>query len=210
MGEFMSDSKAFKVQRFELCAVVVSMTLLLTLVAGCSSSSSPASSSVADAGGNGVYELSDSGAKLTVSLPVAEGNSTVSKLQSYAKTVGDTKPRLFIGVKLENLSTESLSICGISLVTDAGATVVFKPGRDLAGDLNEKAGNDNASSDIYNKGVELYNSLLNTDTALSGATLNTVYSAESGPAQARNLFSGLVTQATFLTSACDKKLTKIS
>jgi hypothetical protein len=209
MGEFMSDSKAFKVQRFELCAVVVSMTLLLTLVAGCSSSSSPASSSVADAGGNGVYELSDSNAKITVSLPLAEGNETVAKIRSYAKAVGDKNPRLFIGVKLENSSKELREICGISLVTDTGATLNFQKDGTLVLDLARKAG---LKVDLNIRGIDLGNSLneTNKNFALPGAAANSVYVAKSGQVQAKSIFSGTVTQATLLTSPCDQKLTKIS
>jgi len=96
-------------------------------------------------------------------------------------------------------------MCTPNVVTSSGETVAFTSAMQFIGDLQDLV--PQSETALYNQGVDLYNSMLNADTALPGATTMGPYIATSDVTDFERLFSGAFTQKT-MRQGCDTELSR--
>ena len=145
----------------------------------------------AEAGGSGDYVFEDpaSGAIITYSVLAPEGDATVAQLEAFRVAV-DAPGVSYVTVTIDNTDgTESADLPDLAVMSSAGVGSTYFYYDEawlLLGGWQDLVPTEN--SDLYNQGVDLYNSLLELGSALPGASTTTVLAAHGTPADIRTVF----------------------
>lgn len=146
------------------------LTIGSAIATGCGGGSSP------EQGGFGTYQYESNGATITIEIPADTDQSLVATTEAYRLETGSA-PVTYAIVNIDNSGgDESVSVFQFSVVTDDGATFEFKQGWQLVGDWQPSLNSNNR--ELYNRGVDLYNNLLNLDQALPGARSTALFIAD--------------------------------
>ena len=175
---------------------------LLAVAVTLSACSGPA----APSGGPGVYTGESNEASQVIAVPAAASDKTMAAVLAYAKKTGYTEPLAFVTVELKNNGADKVTNCPIRIVTESGETVEFSAAMHAISDMQDLMPTSDVST--YNDGIDLYNSMLNADRALPGATTTALYAAAHGEiASVKSVFAGTHTEASFM-QGCDQELSK--
>ena len=144
-----------------------------------------------EANGSGDYVFEDpaSGAIITYSVLAPEGDATVAQLEAFRVAV-DAPAASYVTVTIDNTDgTESADLPDLAVESSAGVgSTYFYYGEAwlLLGGWQNLVPTEN--SDLYNQGVDLYNSLLELGSALPGASTTTVLATHGTPADIHTVF----------------------
>jgi hypothetical protein len=176
----------------------------LTIV-GCSSSAEENGGGSAESSSSaGVYVGEANGGQIQLTLPAAVDDTVVLGISAYAEAVGFTEPLTFLTQSLTNTGDSAMAMCNPRIVTSSGETVEPVKAMEFISSLMDLI-DINDGTGRYNQGVELYNSVLNSDTALPGATTTGVYVSTSDLETRERVFGGSFTMET-IGQGCDLEL----
>jgi hypothetical protein len=148
----------------------------------------------------GVFVGEVNGGVVEVTVPFED--SLTEEIADYAQIVGFKDPLIFVSQTVSNQTDSEMTGCSPRLVTSDGNTIEFKAAFIFIGELQDLVPSDDV--EMYNQGVNLYNSLLGRD-ALPGAKVTATYVAVGEPVDSGSVFSGAYTMETLL-QGCDTKL----
>lgn len=128
-------------------------------------------------GGVYIWE-SASGAVVRYTIPARSDYDIVADIELYRTDIGSDLEASYILAEIDNTTgSENTQIPDLRIVTQDGETVVYQKAWLLIGDWQNDIPLD--ETDLYNRGVNLYNSLLDRDFALPGARVTTVLASSS-------------------------------
>lgn len=125
-------------------------------------------------GGPGDYVWeSDDGGTVTFHIPAPAGDPVIAKVEAFRAAVPAAQV-LYVTVDIDNTGgDEELNLPELSVVTPGGSTLSFVPVWHVVGDWQDRI-DINDETDLYDRGVDLYNSQLNLDSVLPGARSHVV------------------------------------
>lgn len=203
-------------KRFTATSLIIG-TIIVALT-GCGSSEDATSETAAPAvvegevagedetpaGNSGSYSTKVNDGVLDIALPAPAADPTVAGITQYAAAVGFTGPMSFLNQTLTNQGDSAMAMCAPNVVTSSGETIAFTSAMQFIGDLQDLV--PQGETALYNQGVELYNSILNSDTALPGAKTTGTYITTSDVSAFERMFSGAFTMET-MGQGCDTEFT---
>ncbi|MCH8062294.1 MAG: hypothetical protein IH861_07315, partial [Chloroflexi bacterium] len=134
--------------------------------------------------GFGTYGYEDNGAKYRYVIPAPENHVFIERIEDHRRNTGAANI-YYVLATLDNLKGEEFaSIPDLSIVTQDGETISFRPAWTIFGDWQRV----NAGTAKLNEGVYLYNEAITFGNALPGAKTEDVLAAVMPVASIRNVF----------------------